>query len=178
MICNTGFFLGGQCCWSKLLHVYILSCWNLPCNLHVRHMSVQTNHISSAQQSHVTSDWTTGQLRLTSHTETPGPWRQTSYAPLLCAVLSRPVMFHSVRPHGLQPTRLLCPAWDFPGRNTGVGCHALLQGIFPTQWSNLHLLRLPLRHRTSFYSAFTTSKGVCATAPTDFPVFFRTPNNT
>ena len=29
-------------------------------------------------------------------------------------------------PHGLQPTRLLCP-WDFPGKNTGVGCHFLLQ---------------------------------------------------
>ena len=29
---------------------------------------------------------------------------------------------------------------DSPGRNTGVGCHALLQGIFPTQGSNLHLL--------------------------------------
>jgi len=25
---------------------------------------------------------------------------------------------------------------DFPGKNTGVGCHALLQGIFPTQGSN------------------------------------------
>ena len=30
------------------------------------------------------------------------------------------------------PTRLLCP-WISPGKNTGVGCHALLQGIFPTQ---------------------------------------------
>ena len=28
-------------------------------------------------------------------------------------------------PHGLKPTRLLCP-WDFPGKNTGVGCHFLL----------------------------------------------------
>ena len=28
-------------------------------------------------------------------------------------------------PHGLQPTRLLCP-WDFPGKSTGVGCHCLL----------------------------------------------------
>ena len=28
--------------------------------------------------------------------------------------------------------RLLCP-WDFPGKNTGVSCHFLLQGIFPTQ---------------------------------------------
>ena len=34
----------------------------------------------------------------------------------------------------LTPTRLLCP-WDSPGRNTGVGCHAVLQGIFPTQMS-------------------------------------------
>ena len=33
------------------------------------------------------------------------------------------------------PTRLLCP-WDSPGKNTGVGCHFLLQGIFPTQGSN------------------------------------------
>ena len=32
-------------------------------------------------------------------------------------------------PHGLQPARLLCP-WDFPGKNTGVGGHFLLQGIF------------------------------------------------
>ena len=32
---------------------------------------------------------------------------------------------------GLQPARLLCP-WNSPGKNTGVGCHFLLQGIFPT----------------------------------------------
>ena len=32
--------------------------------------------------------------------------------------------------------------WDSLGKSTGVGCHALLQGIFPTQGSNLHLLRL------------------------------------
>ena len=37
--------------------------------------------------------------------------------------------------------RLLCP-WDFPGKNTVVGCRALLQGIFPTQGSNPHLLCL------------------------------------
>ena len=36
-------------------------------------------------------------------------------------------------------SRLLCP-WDSPGKNTGVGCHALLQGIFPSQGSNLDLL--------------------------------------
>ena len=44
-----------------------------------------------------------------------------------------------LRPHGLQPARLHCP-WDFPGKNTGVSCKSLLQGIFPTQGSNLCLL--------------------------------------
>ena len=42
-------------------------------------------------------------------------------------------------PHGLWPTRLFCP-WDSPGKNTGGGSHFLLQGTFPTQGSNLHLL--------------------------------------
>ena len=38
-------------------------------------------------------------------------------------------------PHGLQPTRLLWP-WDSPGKNTGVGFHFLVQGIFLTQGLN------------------------------------------
>ena len=44
----------------------------------------------------------------------------------------------TLRPHGLYPTRLLCP-WGFPGNSIGVDCHFLLQGIFPTQRSNLGL---------------------------------------
>ena len=44
-------------------------------------------------------------------------------------------------PHGLQPARLLCPL-DSPGKNSGVGCHCLFQGIFPTQGWNPGLLRL------------------------------------
>ena len=44
----------------------------------------------------------------------------------------------SYRPHGLQSVRLLC-LWDSPGKNTGVGFHSLLQGIFPTQGLNLDL---------------------------------------
>ena len=40
------------------------------------------------------------------------------------------------------PAKLLCP-WDSPGKNTGVSCHALLQGIFPTQRSNLCLSMSP-----------------------------------
>ena len=53
--------------------------------------------------------------------------------------VSRSVMPDSLRPHGLQPSRLFCP-WDFPGKDIGVGCHFLLQGIFPTQGLNLGLL--------------------------------------
>ena len=50
-------------------------------------------------------------------------------------MLSHPVVSDSLRPHRLYPTRFLCP-WDSPGKNTGVSCHALLQGIFPTQGLN------------------------------------------
>ena len=48
------------------------------------------------------------------------------------------VVLDLLRPHGLQPARLLCP-WNFPGKNIGVSSHFLLQGIFPIQGSNLHL---------------------------------------
>ena len=54
-------------------------------------------------------------------------------------MLSCLVMSNSLGPYGLWPASLLCP-WDFPGRNTGVGCHFDLQGIFLTQGSNLRLL--------------------------------------
>ena len=37
-------------------------------------------------------------------------------------------MSNSFRPHRWQPTRLPCP-WDSPGKNTGVGCHFLLQSM-------------------------------------------------
>ena len=47
-------------------------------------------------------------------------------------------MSDSLRPHGLQPTRLLRP-WDFPGKSTGVGGYFLLPEIFPTQGLNLGL---------------------------------------
>ena len=67
---------------------------------------------------------------------------------------SRSVVSDSLRPPGLQPTRVLSP-WDSPGKNTRVGCHFLLQGIFPTQGSNLGLLHCrqmlyPLSHQGSW----------------------------
>ena len=66
---------------------------------------------------------------------------------------SRSVMSTSLRPHGLQPTRLLCP-WDFPGKSTGVGVPFPSRGIFPTQGWNSGLLHCrqtlyPLSHQGS-----------------------------
>ena len=50
-------------------------------------------------------------------------------------VLSHLVLSDSLQPHELQHSRLLCP-WDFPGKNTGVGCHFLLQGRNRLQFDN------------------------------------------
>ena len=50
-------------------------------------------------------------------------------------------MSKSLQPCGLQPTRFPCP-WDSPGKNTGMSCHLLLQGIFLTQGQNPCLLCL------------------------------------
>ena len=59
---------------------------------------------------------------------------------MLLLLFSRSVMSNSfVTPWTVFLQAPLSP-WDFPGKNTGVGCCFLLQGIFPTQRSNLHLL--------------------------------------
>ena len=47
----------------------------------------------------------------------------------VCVCVSHSVMSNSLWPHALQPARLLCP-WNSPGKNTGVGCHFLLQCEF------------------------------------------------
>ena len=85
-------------------------------------------------------------------------WMET----MLCiSVYIYPIMHVcSVAKHcpTLQPARQLC-LWDFPGKNTGVGCHFLLQKMFLTQRSNpclLHLLpwqadSLPLSHHGSLH---------------------------
>ena len=52
----------------------------------------------------------------------------------ICTVLSAMLCLDSLLLHGLQPGSSV--QGDSPDKNTGVGCHALLQGIFPTQGSN------------------------------------------
>ena len=78
-------------------------------------------------------------------------------------MLSHSVVSDSLQHHGLQPARILCP-WDLPGKNTGVGCHFLLQRIFPTQGSNLCLLQL-LHCRQSLYQEATGKPPVMTTKP-------------
>ena len=70
--------------------------------------------------------------------------------------------------HGLQLARLLCP-WDFLSKNTGVGCHFLLQGIFLTQGLNPCLLHwqvgsLPLCHPRSPGGLHTVQAKISETA--------------
>ena len=78
---------------------------------------------------------------------------------------SRSVVSDPQRPHGLQPTRLLCP-WESPGKRTGVGCHCLLQQthswyrafalIISSSWNefcwfshSLHLIIIKVTTQTS-----------------------------
>ena len=82
-------------------------------------------------------------------------------------------MSNSLQSHGLcKPSSLLCP-WDFSVKNTEMGCHFFLQGIFLTQGSNLKLLQwqidpLPLSHQgllvfeyQKFYTNIGQSMWVC-----------------
>ena len=100
-------------------------------------------------------------------------------------------MSNSLQPHGLQPARILCP-WDSPGKNTGMGCHFLLWGIFPTQESD-HIScfsciagefftaeppgKLPVGTYERFILIFTAVEPICV--PTNsvqrFPFFTSSP---
>ena len=78
----------------------------------------------------------------------PPPPQAGFLSRLVMLLFSHPVVSDPFLPHGLN--RLPCP-WDSPGKNTGLGSHFLLQGIFLTQGLNPHLLRrqagsLPVSH--------------------------------
>ena len=67
------------------------------------------------------------------------------YVCVCVCVLSHSPMSKSFQPCGLHPARLLCP-WDIPGKDTGLGCHFFLQGMFQTQRLNL----CPLHRQMNF----------------------------
>ena len=76
-------------------------------------------------------------------------WLHVLPCPMLCCCLVAKLYPILLWPHGLQSARLICP-WDFPGKNTGVGSHLLLQGILPTQGLNESLFPM------SAWGFFTT----------------------
>ena len=68
-------------------------------------------------------------------------------------VLSCSVMSDFLWPHGLYSFRLLC-SWNFLDKYTGVGCHFLLQWIFPIQGSNPHHVHI-LHWQAILYTSTT-----------------------
>ena len=93
-----------------------------------------------------------GRIELDTTEATQQQQQHEPYFLLFQLLLSCQVVSNSLRPHGLWPASVVC-SWDFPGKNTGVGC--LLHGIFPTQGLNQHLLcwqmdSLPLSHQVSY----------------------------
>ena len=83
---------------------------------------------------------------------TPFPYSNYLTCMHVCQLTS--VVYDSLRLYGLKPGQLLCP-WDSPGKNTGVGCCALLQEIFLTQGLNPCLLCL-LHYANMFFTTSTT----------------------
>ena len=76
----------------------------------------------------------------------PSPVHESEKSKWSCSVVSDPQP-----PHGLQPTRLLCP-WEFPGKSTGVGCHCLLRHRYDAKWKKLdskHYIQYESIHRSS-----------------------------
>ena len=104
--------------------------------------------------------------RLPLYTSWDRQWTELQHrAGIACSLVA---VSDPLQPHGLYASRLLCP-WKFPGRSTGVGCHFLLQGIFPTRGSNpglLHLLHwqadsLPLCPWDQFSSVAQSCPTLC-----------------
>ena len=86
------------------------------------------------------STWKRNEILI--HATTWANFKNIILSEIVCVcvcVHARSVVFNSLRLHGLWPARLLHP-WNFPGKNTGVGCHFLLQRISPTQGFNPCLL--------------------------------------
>ena len=94
----------------------------------------------------------------------------------LCVCL---VASNSLWPHALKPAGFLCP-WNFPGKNTGVGCHFLLQGdlsdpgIEPTSLASPALAGRFFTSSTTWEARFPTSlgKNQGAKFPQNFTMLF------
>ena len=100
------------------------------------HVQVQVHVHTEVQEIGLTVPRYSKKLRSERRT---GGFQQEVTLQTVRVSVNHSVLSDSSRPHGPQPARLLCP-WDSPGQNTGMGSHALLQGIFRTRGSNPSLL--------------------------------------
>ena len=69
----------------------------------------------------------------------PSDRKETPHRHLRCMCVPSHVWLFAI-PTGCSPPRFLCSGKNFPGKNTGMGCHFLLQHFFPTRGSNSCLL--------------------------------------
>ena len=115
---------GGQ----KMLSPFFFSCWigiirhSVLCLSFNPEIPNQFSPLTTFQKSHLVASYTT-----------------SSIYTCICACSVTSVMSNSLWPYGLHSARFLCP-WHSPDKTSGVSCHALLQGIFPTQGMNLGFL--------------------------------------
>ena len=96
--------------------------------------------------------------------------------PAMCAKLlqSGPTLCN---PMDSESTRLLCP-WDSPGKNAGVGCHTLFQGIVPIQGSNLHLLHLLHWHARARTHTHTYTEKLVSSLSLSLSIYIHTHTHT
>ena len=109
-----------QACYPQQDPVTLLWVTFLPHSAHQRLLSIAGHQ---GDDGHITLDLVSVSV---GH---QGSRSSLSHPILYCRACCHSVMSDSLWPHGLQPTRLLCP-WDSPGKS-GVGCRFLLQGIIP-----------------------------------------------
>ena len=107
-------------------------------------IKTESEHFSPYQPHFETFAWTLQSIKWLNSMRCPNACIQFLSSPRTRACVCMHMHAHnhvSLQLHGPQPAQLLCPQ-NFPGKNTEVGCHFLLQGIFPSQGWNPHLLRL------------------------------------
>ena len=132
---------------EKIVRKYV---WKLWCSIHLRGIMERPEEgcgfslpraLSSVPAEDLTNNVKNWKYYLHTHTNHRCPSRadkcqRNTQKSVKSQSAGCSVMSDSLWPHRLLPARLLRP-WDSPGKNTGVGCPALLQGIFLTQELNL-----------------------------------------
>ena len=124
--------------------------WSLDCKRMVRHSCYTMQHTLSMEQNEGTSVYWSDETASGHAVNSCGEGKQIGDAhsgtcsvcvcyAVLCLVTQ--LYLTLCNPMDCNPPGTSVHG-DSPGKNTGVGCHALLQGIFPTLGSNLHFLCL------------------------------------